>query len=65
MPSSFPRVAVLVGSLRAGSVNRRLARALAALAADRLAFAFVEIGDLPLYNDDLWTDAGGRRRSSG
>lgn len=59
MPSSFPRVAVLVGSLRAGSVNRRLARALAALAADRLAFTFVEIGDLPLYNDDLWTDAGG------
>lgn len=58
MHSSFPRVAVLVGSLRAGSVNRRLARALAALAADRLAFAFVEIGDLPLYNDDLWTDAG-------
>ena len=59
MPNSLPTVAVLVGSLRAGSVNRQLARALAAQAADRLAFSFVEIGDLPLYNDDLWTGAGG------
>ena len=41
-------VAVLVGSLRAASINRRFAEALAKLAEGRLAFRFVEIGDLPL-----------------
>lgn len=49
-------VAVLVGSLRQASINRRFAEALAALAEGKLAFRFVEIGDLPLYNDDLWAD---------
>lgn len=47
------RIAVLVGSLRAGSLNRKLAHALIALAPDGLDFAFVETGDLPLYNPDL------------
>lgn len=49
-------VAVLVGSLRRDSINRKFARAVARLADDRLAFQFVEIGDLPLYNDDLWAE---------
>ena len=49
-------VAVLVGSLRRDSLNRQFAEAIGRLAADRLAFRFVEIGDLPLYNDDLWQD---------
>ncbi|WP_236019183.1 NADPH-dependent FMN reductase [Fuscibacter oryzae] len=49
-------VAVLVGSLRAASINRRFAEALAKLAEGRLAFRFVEIGDLPIYNDDLWAE---------
>ena len=50
----MPTVAVLVGSLRQGSLNRRFAESLGKLAADRLTFRFVEIGDLPLYDEDLW-----------
>ncbi|WP_138466938.1 NADPH-dependent FMN reductase [Poseidonocella sp. HB161398] len=46
-------IAVLVGSLRAGSFNRKLAETLAELAPDSLSFRFVEIGDMPLYNPDL------------
>ncbi|MGQ7793988.1 NADPH-dependent FMN reductase [Faunimonas sp. B44] len=49
-------VAVLVGSLRAGSINRKFAESLGRLAAERLECRFVEIGGLPLYNDDLWQD---------
>lgn len=52
-------VAVLVGSLRKGSINRTVAQALARLAEGKLNFDFVEIGDLPLYNDDLWQDGSG------
>lgn len=47
-------VAVLVGSLRRESINRKFAEALAKLAADRLRFHFVELGDVPMYNEDLW-----------
>ncbi len=46
-------VAVVVGSLRKDSVNRRLARALIELAPAGLTAGIVEIGDLPLYNHDL------------
>jgi chromate reductase len=46
-------VAVLVGSLRKDSYNRKLGQALARLAAPALDFTFIEIGDLPLYNQDL------------
>jgi chromate reductase len=46
-------VAVLVGSLRAASFNRKVARALREVAAGTLALEDVEIGDLPLYNEDL------------
>lgn len=51
-----PTVAVLVGSLRRDSLNRKFAEALGRLAAGKLAFRFVEIGDLPLYNEDLWVE---------
>lgn len=51
------RVAVLVGSLRKQSFNKKLADALTALAPSGLALEQVEIGDLPLYNQDLDTDA--------
>jgi chromate reductase len=47
------KVAVLVGSLRKDSVNRAFAEALGRLARPKLEFRFVEIGDLPLYNQDL------------
>ncbi|MBN8919372.1 MAG: NAD(P)H-dependent oxidoreductase, partial [Rhizobiales bacterium] len=49
-------VAVLVGSTRRDSLNRRLAEALGRLAGERLAFTFVKIDDLPLYNQDLEAD---------
>lgn len=45
-------IAVLVGSLRAGSHTRYLALALANLAPPSMRFEFVDIGDLPLYNPD-------------
>ena len=48
-------VAVMVGSLRKGSINRKIAQALVALAPESLRCSFVEIGDLPLYNQDLDT----------
>jgi chromate reductase, NAD(P)H dehydrogenase (quinone) len=49
---SQTRIAVVVGSLRNDSINRKLAIALAALGPQDFAFEHVEIGDLPLYNQD-------------
>lgn len=46
-------VAVFVGSLRKASLNRKTANALAGLAGEDLKLEIVEIGDLPLYNQDL------------
>ena len=45
-------VAVLVGSLRKDSLNRRAAHALTALAPASLRLGIVEIGQLPLYDQD-------------
>lgn len=49
-------VAVMVGSLSEKSVNRTLARAIEKIAAGRLKFDYLEIGDLPHYNNDLWAN---------
>jgi chromate reductase len=46
------RVAVVVGSLRKESLNRKFAKALVAAAPPQLALEIVEIGQLPLYNQD-------------
>jgi chromate reductase len=46
-------VAVLVGSLRKASYNRKMALALEKLAPESLTLSIVEIRDLPLYNEDL------------
>ena len=46
-------VAVVVGSLRRKSFNRMMAHAMSELVPERLALSIVEIGDLPLYNQDL------------
>jgi chromate reductase len=46
-------IAVIVGSLRSGAYSRRTAEALIGLAPGHLALAIVEIGALPLYNQDL------------
>ncbi|RWB84637.1 MULTISPECIES: NAD(P)H-dependent oxidoreductase [unclassified Mesorhizobium] len=47
------QLAILVGSLRAQSYSRKIAKALAARAPDSLNCRFIEIGELPLYNEDL------------
>lgn len=49
---SQPVIAVLVGSLRSQSLNRRLGQALERLAAGRARFDFLDPGTLPLYNQD-------------
>jgi chromate reductase len=46
-------VTVLTGSLRQASLTRKMGRALARLPAPGMSFSIVEIGDLPLYNEDL------------
>ena len=46
------KVAVVVGSLRKESFNRKLATALKAIAPASLALDIVEIGQLPFYNQD-------------
>ncbi len=48
-------IAVLVGSLRKESFNRKMAHALIELAPSGLKLEIVEIGQLPLYNQDLDT----------
>jgi chromate reductase len=49
-------VAVIIGSLRKESFNRKLANAVIAIAPETLRMSIVPIGDLPLYNQDLETD---------
>ena len=51
------KIAVFIGSLRKESFNRKMARALIALATESLVLEIVEIGGLPLYNQD--DDDGG------
>ncbi|MEB0136694.1 NAD(P)H-dependent oxidoreductase [Actimicrobium sp. CCC2.4] len=46
------QIAVLVGSLRKDSYNRRMATAIARLAPPEFTFTQLEIGDLPPYNED-------------
>ena len=59
------KIAVLVGSLRRESLNRKMAGALMSLAPASLTLEIIEIGGLPLYNQELddegtppavWTD---------
>lgn len=49
--SQYP-IAVVVGSLRRDSFNRKLATAVAKLAPPEFSFKQVKIDDLPLYNQD-------------
>jgi chromate reductase len=46
------QIAVVVGSLRQDSLNRKLASAMVKLAPSEFSFQQVKIGDLPLYNQD-------------
>jgi chromate reductase len=47
------KIAIIVGSLRKDSINRKVARSICDFASDTLDCTIVEIGDLPLYNQDL------------
>jgi len=56
-------IAVIVGSLRKDSLNRKMAKALIAIAPETLTLKILEIGELQMYNQDLdetppaaWTD---------
>ena len=60
-------IAVIVGSLRGDSINRKVANALRELAPSGMKLTIVEIGQLPLYNQDgddsppaAWSDFRGR-----
>jgi chromate reductase len=61
------KLAIIVGSNRKASINRRLARALAKLGAASFTPHFVEIDDLPMYNQDLeaaaWPQAATRLKA--
>jgi len=50
------RIAVVVGSLRTDSFNRKMADAIVKMAPPDFSFKQIQIGDLPLYNQD--DDAG-------
>ena len=53
MAESVRNIAVLVGSLRKGSLNRKMANAIRGMAPEQMKLEIVEIGNLPLYNADL------------
>jgi chromate reductase len=64
-------VAVIVGSLRKDSINRKVANALAELAPAALKLSIVDIGHLPIYNQDgdenppaAWTEFRERIRAA-
>ena len=64
-------VAVIVGSLRKDSINRKVANALAELAPAGLKLTIIEIGHLPIYNQDgdenppaAWTEFRERIRAA-
>lgn len=46
------QIAVIIGSLRQDSFNRKLANAIVRLAPPEFSFKQAQIGDLPLYNQD-------------
>jgi len=51
--ASTHKIAVLVGSLRKNSNSLRIAQAIQSEAPKTLEFDFIEIGNLPFYNQDL------------
>jgi chromate reductase len=52
MPTTLPHVAVIVGSNRRDSINRKLALALVKLGAGKFDAKLVRIDDLPIYKQD-------------
>ena len=58
------KIAVLVGSLRMDSFNRRLARAVEKLAPEDFAFKHLQLDDLPLYSQDFELNHGFNRNGA-
>jgi chromate reductase len=50
------KIAVVVGSLRRQSINKKLAQAVSGMFSDRFELHRVEIAELPLYNQDFDQD---------
>jgi chromate reductase len=50
---ALPKVVVINGSLRRDSINKKLALAIAKLAAGKLDLRLVDLSEVPLYNQDL------------
>jgi chromate reductase len=50
---AIPQIAVIAGSNRRDSINRKLALALAKLGAGKFDAKLVRIDDLPMYNQDI------------
>ncbi|MBX3243188.1 MAG: NAD(P)H-dependent oxidoreductase [Acidobacteria bacterium] len=50
------KIALIVGSLRKASYNRKIANELIRLQPDGLELEIVEIGEMPHYNEDLETE---------
>jgi chromate reductase len=50
------KVAVIIGSLRKDSLNRKLANALIKMAPEPLKLEIVEIGELPFFNQEFEAD---------
>jgi len=50
------KVAVIVGSIRKDSINKKLAGAIEKVGAEKLAFERIRIDDLPLFNQDRESD---------
>ena len=48
-----PMIGVFVGSLRKGSYNKIVAEKMAELLAEKAEMRFIEMGELPFYNQDL------------
>lgn len=53
------KIAILIGSLRGESINRKVANTICAIRSDGLDCSMVEIGDLPFYNEEI--DKPGKR----
>ena len=51
------KIAVVIGSIRAESINKKLAENLERLLPSGVAFEYLDIASLPLFNQDLETDA--------
>ena len=50
---SQKKIGILIGSLRKDSLNRKMAKAMAAMAPPSLRFEILEIGQLPFFDQDL------------